>query len=101
MEYAGGETEKLQMVNEIIHSGMWEMYFDSESGDINQVVWSDEFRRMIGYRDKTDFPDTLEAWTGKLHPKDKDMVLSEFNANIEELSAMAETISHISMGMSE
>ena len=80
MEYANGETAKLNMVNEIIHSGMWEMYFDPSSGEINDVVWSDEFRRMIGFRDESDFPNTLEAWTGKLHPEDKDMVLSEFNA---------------------
>lgn len=84
MEYASGEAEKLSMVNEIIHSGMWEMYFDSTSGEINRVNWSDEFRRMIGFNDRSDFPDTLEAWTSKLHPEDKDMVLSEFNATLED-----------------
>ncbi len=86
MEYAIGETEKLNMVNEIIHSGMWTMYFDPESGNINRIDWSDEFRRMIGFRDRTDFPDTLEAWTSKLHPEDKDMVLSEFNATLADKS---------------
>ena len=61
MEYAIGETDKLRMVNEIINSGMWTMYFDPSSGEINRVDWSDEFRRMIGYRNQSDFPDTLEA----------------------------------------
>ncbi|MCR4590367.1 MAG: PAS domain-containing protein [Lachnospiraceae bacterium] len=84
MEYAIGETEKLRMVNEIIHSGMWTMFFDPASGEINRIDWSDEFRRMIGYRDKSDFPDTLEAWTSKLHPEDKDMVLSEFGATLSD-----------------
>lgn len=86
MEYANGETAKLNMVNEIIHSGMWEMYFDPDSGEINRVNWSNEFRRMIGYKDRSDFPDTLDAWTGKLHPDDKDMVLSEFNATLTDKS---------------
>ena len=71
-KYAVGESGKLRMVNEIIKSGMWEMYFD-ESGQINRVNWSDEFRKMIGYRDRSDFPDTLDAWTSKLHPDDKDI----------------------------
>ncbi|MCR5420561.1 MAG: PAS domain-containing protein [Lachnospiraceae bacterium] len=84
MEYAKGETEKLRMVNEIIKSGMWEMYFDQTSGEINKVDWSDEFRRMIGFKDRSDFPDTLEAWTSRLHPEDKDMVLSEFNATLSD-----------------
>ena len=84
MEYAAGETGKLNMVNEIIHSGMWEMYFDPSSGEINRVIWSDEFRRMIGFKDSSDFPDTLDAWTSKLHPEDKDTVLSEFNATLAD-----------------
>ncbi|MCR5788560.1 MAG: PAS domain-containing protein [Lachnospiraceae bacterium] len=84
MEYAKGETGKLNMVNEIINSGMWEMYFDEATAEINRVVWSDEFRRMIGYKDTSDFPNTLEAWTDKLHPEDKDMVLSEFGATLAD-----------------
>ncbi|MCR5094403.1 MAG: PAS domain-containing protein [Lachnospiraceae bacterium] len=84
MEYAKDETGKLNMVNEIIHSGMWTMFFDPASGEINKIDWSDEFRRMIGYRDRSDFPDTLEAWTSKLHPDDKDMVLSEFSGTLAD-----------------
>ena len=84
VKYANSETDKLRMVNEIIHSGMWEMYFDPTNGQINKVNWSDEFRRMIGFKDKTDFPDTLEAWTSRLHPEDRDMVLSEFNATLAD-----------------
>ena len=84
MEYANGETEKLSMVNEIIHSGMWEMYFDPATGEVNKVYWSDEFRRMIGYNDTSDFPNTLEAWTSKLHPDDADMVLAEFTATLKD-----------------
>ncbi len=84
MELAWKEAEKLSMVNEIIHSGMWAMYFDPVSGDINKVEWSDEFRKMIGFKDKTDFPNTLDAWTNRLHPEDKDMVLSEFNATLSD-----------------
>lgn len=84
MEYAKGETEKLLMVNEIINSGMWTMFFDENTGEINRIDWSDEFRRMIGFRDRSDFPDTLEAWTDRLHPEDKDMVLSEFGATLAD-----------------
>ena len=84
MEYANNETAKLNMVNEIINSGMWTMYFDPKNGEINRVDWSDEFRRMIGFKNRTDFPDTLEAWTSRLHPEDKDMVLSEFGGTLAD-----------------
>ena len=84
MEYAKGETGKLNMVNEIIHSGMWTMYFDVESGEINRIDWSDEFRRMIGFKDRNDFPDTLDAWTTRLHPEDSEHVLNEFGATLAD-----------------
>ncbi len=84
MAYAKNETGKLSMVNEIIHSGMWTMYFDPANGEINKIDWSDEFRRMIGFKDRRDFPDTLEAWTDRLHPEDKEMVLSEFGGTLAD-----------------
>jgi PAS domain S-box-containing protein len=76
-------TNKIALINEIIHSGLWTMYFDAHS-NIEKVVWSDEFRRMIGYHDTSDFPNTLEAWTSKLHSEDKDFVLQSFGDTISD-----------------
>ena len=77
------ESDKVHMINDIIHSGLWTMYFDSK-GEISSVVWSDQFRRMIGYRDTSDFPNTLEAWSDKLHKDDKDFVLGSFGETIAD-----------------
>lgn len=77
------ESYKLHMVNDIIHSGLWTMYFDTK-GNISSVVWSNQFRKMIGYKDTNDFPDVLEAWSDKLHTEDKDFVLSEFGETIAD-----------------
>lgn len=76
-------TEKINLINDIIHSGLWTMYFDSQ-GNISKVVWSDEFRRMIGYHNISDFPNTLDAWTSKLHIEDKDFVLNSFGETIAD-----------------
>ena len=54
------EADKVHMINEIIHSGLWTMFFD-DKGNLSNVVWSDQFRIMIGYHDISDFPNTLEA----------------------------------------
>ena len=45
------ETTSLRIVHEILESGMWSMEFD-EQGRMERVFWSDEFRRMIGYKDE-------------------------------------------------
>ena len=69
------EVDKVHMINDIIHSGLWTMYFDNK-GEISSVVWSDQFRKMLGYRNTSDFPNTLEAWS--------DFVLDSFSKTIAD-----------------
>lgn len=49
------ETTSLCMIHEMLGSGMWTMEFDRQ-GNMESVHWSDEFRRMLGYKGKEDFP---------------------------------------------
>jgi PAS domain S-box-containing protein len=58
-----------RILHKLIKSGMWSMDYD-ENGIRTRVNWSDEFRRMIGYEDCNEFPNTLEAWATLLHPED-------------------------------
>ncbi len=73
----------IRVMHEALHSGMWSMDFDRD-GRMVSVQWSDEFRRMLGYRDTADFPNTLEAWSDKLHEEDRDRVLKEFHDTVAD-----------------
>ena len=75
----------IRVMHEALGSGMWGMEFD-EDGNMTSVEWSPEFRRMIGYKDESDFPNKLESWSDLLHPDDKDAVLKEFNDTIWDYS---------------
>ena len=77
------ETTALKLVHEILCSGMWNMEFDSR-GQMISVFWSQDFRNMIGYRDEKDFPNVLSSWSDLLHPEDRDRVLKEYYAAIED-----------------
>ena len=77
------EAASLDTIHEMLGSGKWTMDFD-EAGVMVRVNWSDEFRRMIGYHDKDDFPDVLESWSDLLHPEDKERVLKEYNETISD-----------------
>jgi len=65
-------------LHKLIKSGMWKMYC-SRQFRIIRVEWSDEFRRMIGYQNETDFPNILESWSDLLHPEDYDRVMKEID----------------------
>ena len=85
LDHIAAETDKLHLTNKIIHSGPWYINFDT-SNEVTKVHWSNDFRRMIGYHDLSDFPNTLDAWVSKLHPEDKDHTLDAFGAAVADRS---------------
>jgi len=77
------ETTALKLVHEILRSGMWTMEFDQQ-GQMISVFWSPQFRAMIGYHDEQDFPNVLSSWSDLLHPEDRDRVLKQYYATIDD-----------------
>ena len=77
------EAASLDTIHEMLTSGRWAMDFNKE-GVMVEVKWSDEFRRMLGYHSREDFPDVLESWSDLLHPDDKERVLKEFQDTISD-----------------
>lgn len=77
------ETTALRLVHEILRSGMWSMEFN-EQGKMVSVLWSEEFRAMVGYQSEADFPNTLEAWSDLIHPEDKQQVLKAYYGTIAD-----------------
>lgn len=77
------ETTALRMVHELLASGMWSMEFN-ERGEMTSVLWSDDFRSMLGYESEEDFPNVLESWSDLLHEEDKDRVLNEYYSTIND-----------------
>ena len=77
------ETTALKLLHEILGSGMWTMEFN-EAGKLTNVAWSDDFRRMLGYKNEEDFPNRLESWTDLIDPQERDRVLAEFYGAIDD-----------------
>ena len=76
---------RLRTVNEAVNSGMWYMKINPDFR-IAYAIWSDEFRRMVGFRGESDFPNTIESCSSRLHPDDVEETFSSFNACIKVLS---------------
>ena len=51
----------------------------SRQFQIIRVEWSNEFRRMLGYKNEDDFPNLLESWSDLLHPEDYDRVMRQID----------------------
>ncbi|MCL2009473.1 MAG: ATP-binding protein [Synergistaceae bacterium] len=79
---------KYKLTSDALNIALWDM--DVVSGDPvnpnNKFVWSQEFRQMLGFSDKNDFPDLLHSWSDRLHPEDSERTLDAFAAHMNDHS---------------
>jgi len=75
---------KLELLVKASHIGLWDMMVvrGDPVNPLNKFVWSDEFRKMLGYQDEQDFPNVTASWSDKLHPDDKQRTLDAFQAHL-------------------
>lgn len=83
---------RTRTINNAVHSGLWYMKVKPDFS-VAYAIWSDSFRKMIGFRDESDFPNTVEAWSSRLHPDDVDATLQAFSRCIRDLAAIRPTMS--------
>ena len=79
------ETNAMQIIHSVLDSGPWTIEFD-ENGQIIKCNWSDTFRKLLGFESEKDFPNTLEAWSDRLHKVDKNLVLKAFWDTVNDTS---------------
>jgi len=77
---------KYRLTSDVLGIALWDM--DVIAGDPvnpnNKFTWSNEFRRMLGFSDETDFPNLLSTWSDRLHPDDKERTLKAFVAHLND-----------------
>jgi len=86
------ENERLKarfdLIRQATSDGLWDMETNqSNQTDANNPFWwSDQFRRLLGFRDEEDFPNVLGSWASRLHPEDSAPTLAAFAAHITDRS---------------
>ena len=76
--------EELDAVNECTHLGIWKSFYD-ENGNQTGVVFTDEFRRLLGFS-KAELPDEIEAFGKLIHPDEVERVFATFAKAAEDKS---------------
>ena len=69
---------ELEAVNTSTHLGIWKCFYN-EDGTQKGVIYTDEFRRMLGFSRK-ELPDSLDSLGGIIHPDDTDKAFGAFGA---------------------
>ena len=77
---------RFDLVNKSASDGLWDMEYPA-NGVIDGNTpfwWSDQFRKLVGYKDEGDFPNILDSWGSLLHPNDKDITFEAFGAHLSD-----------------
>ncbi len=76
----------LDLLSRCAGVGLWVVQI--HNGDAmhpkSKWTWSPEFRRLLGFQggDVNEFPDSVDSWTKRLHPDDRECALDSFVACI-------------------
>lgn len=68
--------------------GLWncEIVKGDATDSASQWYWSPEFRRLIGYKSETDFPNVMTSWSDLLHPDDLSATTDQFVRHVADKS---------------
>jgi len=82
------ETQRHDAIDSTLAEGSWSMNVVGRdpSNSNNAFWWSQQFRRLLGYKDENDFPNVLNSWSDKLHPEDKQAALDAFSKHVNDYS---------------
>ena len=90
LEHKKNELEqnnlRLDLLTKSMKIALWDMKVDQGNPKSGNHVywWSDELRRMLGYQNENDFPNTFDSFASNIHPADKDRVLSAYAAHYND-----------------
>ena len=82
------QLAKLNLVVKASKIGLWDMEVNKDDpvNPDNTFMWSDEFRRMLGFDDENDFPNNLRSLSERLHPNDIRGVLAAFERHLADMT---------------
>jgi PAS domain S-box-containing protein len=67
---------------------LWDMEYPKDGQLLPHTPfwWSEQFRKLLGFQDESDFPNILDSWGSRLHKADKDRTFAAFAAHLQDRS---------------
>lgn len=79
---------RYDLINRALVEAPWDMTV--EQGDPvnpnNEFWWSPQFRKTLGFKDESDFPNVMSSWSDRLHPEDKEKAMTAFANHLNDHS---------------
>jgi len=84
------QAATIRLFTDLTKAGSWVISF-APDGSLASVQWGDGFRRLMGYSDKSDFPNEIESFVRGIYPEDRNTFIRDINAIIFDENIMSTT----------
>ncbi len=84
------QAETIRLLTDLTMAGSWLVNY-APDGSLASVHWGDGFRRLMGYRDQSDFPNEIESFLRGIHPEDRDAFLHNMTGDVFDEYIMSTT----------
>ena len=74
------QSVTIRLLTDLTKAGSWVVNF-APDGSVASVQWGDGFRRLMGYSDRSDFPDEIESFVRGIHPEDREVFIGDTTVN--------------------
>ncbi len=81
------QAARIRLLTDLSEAGSWIISY-APDGSVASVQWGDGFRRLMGYHDRSDFPDEMESFIRGIDPEDKDVFLGDISAGFFDENIM-------------
>ena len=82
------QAATIRLLTDLTKAGSWVISY-APDGSVASVQWGDGFRRLMGYSDRSDFPDEIESFVNGVYPEDRDELFSDLNADAYDEKVMS------------
>ena len=84
------QAATIRLLTDLTMAGSWVINY-APDGSLASVQWGDGFRRLMGYRDQSDFPNEMESFVRGIYPEDADAAIGAMTAGAFDENIMSTT----------
>ncbi len=81
-----GELNDNNLAKSALTEGVWMLTLVNGDPDDEKsvIIWSEQFRALLGHKREEDFPNGWDSWLKAIHPEDLDVTLDAFTKHIND-----------------
>ncbi len=79
---------RYELIDSILTEGSWHMKVveGDPMNPKNELWYSKQLKRLLGYNDERDFPNIFDSWSQSIHPEDQAMVVDVFGRHLMDVT---------------